>query len=109
MQGLPRALPLPLLIIEARGRRCFEEPILAPLPHLLRRLGPTGAGPGRGHDDKSALPHANLDLLSEAGFLDERFGESNSPRIADAYQAGLHGGKPPVYLQCTYAGTLSQT
>jgi hypothetical protein len=45
----------------------------------------------QGKDDDRSLPRLDLDLVREAGLLDQRFRESNPSRIADANETGLHG------------------
>jgi len=44
----------------------------------------------RARDDYGAIVNPEFDIIAESGLLDQRFGEPDSPRIADPDQSSLH-------------------
>jgi hypothetical protein len=57
------------------------------LPHLARRL-----------DDQRVALDRDLDAAVKAALIDDRFGDPNALRIADADQFGLHPAASSIVI-----------
>ena len=61
------------------------------LGHRLEGVLPAAAWVSGGGDDKGAVFEPDFDIVAQASLLDQRLGDANTLRIADANESGMDG------------------
>jgi hypothetical protein len=78
-------------VIELRGRRLVEEPIIAAGPHALCGCRPPAPWMASGLDDQPARFSMELNFFRKIRLIEQRLGDTNPARIADPDDARLRG------------------
>jgi hypothetical protein len=65
-------------------RRGVKQPIFIPIPQLSRRFTPSGSRPAGWRNDEGTVAGVKLNLVGQTCLLDQRLGETDSARVANA-------------------------
>src|ERR1041385_3752980 len=104
--GGPRtALPLPFGLIPTRCDLIVEQAVVTAVRHRGERFVPPFACACDRSDHETSAFHRDLDLAREPGFIQERLGDPNAPRVAYANDPRFH--ERPPSLMCIHCNHLA--
>src|SRR5439155_22512434 len=82
--GQPALPPTPLLVVEAGAGWRVEQTVVAALAHEPGGIRPASPRGRAGGDDNGASADLHFDLPVQPRLLDQRLGQPDAARVADA-------------------------